>query len=241
MRAKLHFLLMQVRNPRDRMRAHEVACFVRALGIDRDQLEVFDLIEGAPSATRLARADMTLFGGSGDHSVVVGADWLPRALDVMRGIHAERKPTFASCWGFQALALAMGGKVIHDAGLAEVGSFELTVTAAGKADPLFGPLAHTFFAQVGHEDHVVELPQGATLLARSERANHAYRFDDAPIYCTQFHPELSLEDLRTRLHAYPRYVKMITGESVEEFEQSLVADARTDALLRRFVELVFPT
>jgi len=239
MRAKLRFLLMQVRNPRDRMSAHEVSCFVRALGVAPEQVETFDLITGVPSPAQLERVDVTLFGGSGDHSVVRGTEWLHRALDSMREIHAAKKPTFASCWGFQAMALALGGKVLHDASIAEVGCYELATTEAGQGDPLFGALGETFVAQVGHEDHVVELPEGATLLALSPVAQHAYRFDDAPIYCTQFHPELNTRDLMTRLSAYPRYVKMTTGKSLEEFEASLVEDPRTEALLSRCVDLVF--
>jgi GMP synthase (glutamine-hydrolysing) len=238
MREKLRFLLMQVRNQKDRMRAHEVSCFVRALGVAPDQIEVFDLITGVPSAAQLERVDVALFGGSGDHSVVRGTDWLRRAMDAMRGIHATKKPTFGSCWGFQAIALALGGKVLHDASIAEVGCYELATTAAGQSDPLFGTLGERFVAQVGHEDHVVELPEGATLLALSPVAQHAYRFDDAPIYCTQFHPELNTQDLMTRLRAYPRYVKMTTGKSLEEFEASLVEEPRTAALLSRVVDWV---
>jgi GMP synthase (glutamine-hydrolysing) len=239
MRQKLRFLLMQVRNPKDRMSEHEVSCFVRALGVAPDQVETFDLITGVPSPAQLERVDMTLLGGSGDHSVVRGTEWLQRALEAMRGLHATKKPTFASCWGFQAMALALGGKVLHDASIAEVGSYELATTAAGQSDPLFGALGESFVAQVGHEDHVVELPEGASLLALSPRAQHAYRFDDAPIYCTQFHPELNTQDLMTRLGAYPRYVKMTTGKSLAEFEAGLVEDPRAEALLPRFVEQVF--
>ena len=137
------------------------------------------------------------------------------------------------------MARAMGGSVVHDTVRAEVGSYEVSVTDAGKADPVFGPLGESFTAQIGHEDHVVELPAETTLLALSERANHAYRFEDAPIYCTQFHPELRAADLETRLRAYPRYVQLLTGKTFEEFALGLVEDARTEEILTRFVREVF--
>lgn len=236
---RLRFLLLQVRNPDDPMRAHEVECFARELGCEPHRICVFDLITGAPSPGDLARTDVVLLGGSGDYSAVGEADWLQRALDAMRRLHEVKKPTFASCWGFQAMARALGGQVIHDASNVELGSLELTLTPAGRADPVFGPLGETFVAQVGHEDHVVELPKTATLLATSERALHAYRLEDAPIYCTQFHPELSVEDLEIRLRAYPRYVQLVTGLTIEEFTRDLVADPRVEEILGRFVRHVF--
>jgi GMP synthase-like glutamine amidotransferase len=52
---------------------------------------------------------------------------------------------------------------------------------------------------MGHEDIVIEIPPQATLLASSKKVtNQAYRFNDAPIYCTQFHPELNRSDLLRR-------------------------------------------
>ena len=236
MNAELRFLLLQVRRPNDPMRFHEVECFARELGCSVERIKVLDLITGVPSPRDLAQADVVLLGGSGDYSAVGESDWLHRALDAMRGLHDTKKPTFASCWGFQAMARAMGGRVIHDPSNAELGSYELTLTPAGQEDPVFGPLESTFVGQVGHEDHVVELPETATLLATSERHLHAYRLDDAPIYCTQFHPELDLDGLVSRLRAYPRYVEMATGKSLETFTAGLVADPRTPQILRRFVE-----
>ena len=68
------------------------------------------------------------------------------------------KPAFASCWGFQALARALGGEVVTDLVRAEVGTFEIQLTAAGRSDPLFGPLGERFLAQLGHQDVVTRLP-----------------------------------------------------------------------------------
>ena len=36
-----------------------------------------------------------------------GGPWLPAALDAMVALHETGKPTFASCWGFQAMARAL--------------------------------------------------------------------------------------------------------------------------------------
>jgi GMP synthase (glutamine-hydrolysing) len=158
----------------------------------------------------------------------------------LRLVFEARQPTFASCWGFQALARALGGRVVKDLSHAEVGTHELCLTAEGLADPVFGPLGRRFEAQMGHEDRVVELPPGAVRLAFSQLVeNQAYRFDDRPVYCTQFHPELNCHDLLLRVKTYPEYVERIAGLPPERFHELLRDTPGTEALLKRFVMHVF--
>ena len=222
------------------MREHEVACFARSLRCDIEQIGVFDLLSASPSQAELDRIDVILLGGSGHYSVASEGAWLDRVLDALREIHAQSKPTFASCWGFQAMARAMGGRVINDLENAEVGTLELFLTAAGRDDPVFGPLGGNFQCQAGHEDHVVELPSDAELLASSSRVPiQANRFVDRPIYCTQFHPELQMADLISRLVAYPEYVRRIAGIPLEELVERCQDSPEAEALLPRFVEHVF--
>ncbi|HUG91560.1 MAG TPA: type 1 glutamine amidotransferase [Planctomycetaceae bacterium] len=236
----LRYLLLQVRNPDDPMRQHEVRSFARALGVPPGQIRVFDMLAGRLGARDLAGADVFLLGGSGHYSAAGEGEWLDRALDSLRLVYETKQPTFASCWGFQALARALGGRVVKDLSHAEVGTHELCLTEAGKADPVFGPLGECFDAQMGHEDRVVELPPGAVRLAYSQLVeNQAYRFDDRPIYCTQFHPELNRDDLFERVRVYPEYVERIAGLPPERFPELLRDTDRTEALLRRFVAHVF--
>ena len=240
---KLRYLLLQVRDPGDPMREHEVGCFVRALRCPREHLAVFDLLSGWPSPRDLARHDIVLLGGSGDYSVVEGGAWLEFALQAMRELYVMNKPTFASCWGFQAMARAMGGEVVTDEGRAEVGTHELFLTDAGRRDTIFGPLADAgpvFLGQMGHKDVVVRLPEQAELLASSHRVqNQAFRFPGRHIYCTQFHPELDRAALLDRLRRYPSYVEQIAGMPYERFAEDHCHETpHTGGLLIRFAELV---
>ena len=233
------FLLLQIREADDPIRAQEVGCFCRAIGCDRQYLETFDLLAAAPDESDFSRGDIVLIGGSGDYSAAVDSPWLDRTLASLRVLLELRKPTFASCWGFQAFARAAGGRCIHDPAHAELGTIELELTAGGDSDPLFGNLPARFSAQAGHEDHVVDLPPGATLLASSAQVtNQAFKFDDAPIYCTQFHPELDRTALIERLENYPRYVEQIAGMTVPEFVSQCQETRESNALLRQFVELI---
>jgi GMP synthase (glutamine-hydrolysing) len=221
------------------MRAQEVRCFARALDCERSAIDVFDLLLAAPTVQRLKQADVILLGGSGHYSAAGEGVWLERALDAMREIYQLARPTFASCWGFQAMARAMGGRCVNDLPNAEVGTIELRLTEAGQADSLFGQLPGTFNAQAGHEDHVVELPPDAVLLASSGRvAEQAFQFKGRPIYCTQFHPELDRRALLERVQAYPEYIERSAGIPFDEFIASVRETPEANGLLRRFVKLV---
>ncbi len=237
---KTRYLLLQARDLDDPMCPQEVGCFARALQCAPEQIRAFDLLNGRPNRRQWDAVDMVLLGGSGDYSVAQGGPWLAHVLDAMRDLHARSKPTFASCWGFQAMAKALGGDVVTDLTRAELGTLKLRLTEAGEHDPLFGPLGSTPLVHMGHQDIVDRLPADAVLLASTDRVeNQAFRFAGKPIYCTQFHPELTVKSMTERLQAYPEYVAKIAGMPLEAFLQTLAETPETNALLRRFVQHVF--
>lgn len=242
MAARLKYLLLQVRDEGDPMRTQEVMCFARSLGCTREDITVNDLLQAGPTLSQLAAVDGVLLGGSGDYDVSDGGEWLQPALDAMRQLHALAKPTFATCWGFQAMAMALDGAVVTDPKRAEVGTLEVELTPAGRADRVFGSLAEagaTFAAQVGHQDIVERLPDGAVLLAQTDRSPHAYTFASRPIYCTQFHPELDRAAFLERLRNYPVYVEEITGLPYEVFvAQHARESPHANTLLARFRDAV---
>jgi GMP synthase (glutamine-hydrolysing) len=216
-----------------------VRCFARAFECGERRIEIFDLLSGAPGRAALDRADIVLLGGSGDYSVARGGSWLAGALGAMVTLHEEGKPTFASCWGFQAMARALGGEVVTDRTRAEVGAVWVRLTEQAKGDPVFGHLDDPFQVLIGHEDIVTELPRGATLLASSDRVeNQAFRFEGKPIYCTQFHPELRRTDIVGRLTAYPSYLPLTGASSIEEFARMVPETPHAEAILQRFLRHV---
>ena len=219
------------------MIAHEVSSFERALAPFAVKITVFDLLGGRLRTADLARTDIVLLGGSGAYSAAVGGPWFPGALDSLRAVHGSGVPAFASCWGFQAMAAAMGGRVVHDRDRAEVGTHEVFLTPEASEDPVFGNLPKSFAAQMGHEDLVEELPPGTTRLASSHMVvNQAYRFDDAPVYCTQFHPELDSAGLLARLSAYPRYAAEVAGMPFQQIVDRLGDTGTASRLVRLFAE-----
>jgi GMP synthase (glutamine-hydrolysing) len=222
------------------MREQEVGCFARALGCATSQIRVQDLLSGVPSRRQLDAVDMVLLGGSGDYSVAEGGDWFEVAMESMRELYDLHKPTFASCWGFQAMARAMGGEVVTDISRAELGTLSVFLTPDGKQDAVFQGLGDTFLAQMGHQDIVDRLPDDAIRLASTDRVeNQAFRFAGKPIYCTQFHPELNRKALLERVRAYPQYIERISGISLDEFTARSSDTPKSERLLSRFVRHVF--
>lgn len=238
-------LLLQARHPDDPMGAQERRVFARLLGVPDGALPGFSLIDGPAPLGLLDESEMVFIGGSGDYSVV--RHWNDGLARTMEALHDRALPTFGSCWGFQALARALGGEVVHDPALAEVGFREFQLTPAGRRDPIFGGLGDRIAAVIGHEDTVVRLPPGAVRLASTELVpNQAFVFRDRPIYGTQFHPELEGPDLIARLTRYPRYISLTGYPSLEALEADLppltIAAQLIPRFLRRFApELPAPT
>ena len=233
------YLLLQGRLLDDPMRLQEIRCFVDAVGCDEMDLTALDLLRDRPSISQLAAFDVVLIGGSGEYSIAGEEDWVEYVLEIMRGLSDQRIPTFGSCWGFQAVARALGGTVITDARRAELGTLSLTLTAEASQDPVFGSTGTPFLAQLGHQDIVTALPQHAVLLASSEQVeNEAFCFRDRPIYCTQFHPELKRNDFVERCRTYPHYVEKIAGMAADEFIETVRETPQAYQLVRRFVDHV---
>lgn len=238
----LRCLLLQVRDAGDPMGPHEITSFERALRPFDARIRVFDLLAESVRLGDLRDLDLVLMGGSGAYSAAVPAPWLDQALESLRTVYDSGVPAFASCWGFQGMAAAMGGTVVQDRLRAEIGTHELVLTPEGAADPLFGYLGPRFKAQMGHEDRVIALPRGATLLASSEKVeNQAYRFDGRPVYCTQFHPELDRDGMLRRFRTYPKYSEEVAGLTLAEIADRIEETPRAAELLRRFVALHVPS
>ena len=236
---ELRYLLLQIRDADDPIGPQEVGCFAVALDCSAEHIATFDLLNERLTVAKLNEVDAVLIGGSGNYSAAGNSPWLKNVLFDLRLLSELQKPTFASCWGFQALARALGGRCIHDPDHAELGTIELQLTSAGRNDPLFGGLDDTFLGLAGHEDRVVALPPNAILLASSERvAQQAFKIAEAPIYCTQFHPELELTTFLERVAAYPQYVEKIADTTFEDFAQHCLDTPQSRQLLKRFPPIV---
>ena len=97
-------------------------------------------------------------------------------------------PSVGVCLGAQVMAKILGSEVYPNP-VREVGWYDLDMTAAADADPLFSELAGREVVLQWHGD-TFDLPDGAVLLASSpDCANQAFRYGEAG-YAIQFHLEI---------------------------------------------------
>lgn len=182
-------VLVSLRDPNDPMSRQELRCFRESTGLP--DLEIAYACAGELDERLLDEAGMLFFGGSGAYSVLDQHVWLLDTLDKLVVTVDRKIPAWASCFGFQGLALALGGEVNNDDARTELGAFDVDLTDLGTTDPLFGHLPRTFPVQLGHHDHVDRLPSGVSLLVRGRKIqNQAFKVDGAPFWASQFHPEL---------------------------------------------------
>ncbi|MFM2163382.1 MAG: synthase [Pseudomonadota bacterium] len=218
-------LLVSLRDAADPMAVHELACFADQAAVPREAFDVHVMQQGRLPSAGLQAYDAVFFGGSGAYSVLDDVAWIRDGFDALRTVLDARRPAWASCFGFQGLAVALGGEVVRDDARTELGSVRLTLTDAGRACPLMGRLPHAgFWAQEGHHDHVVVLPPGVTRLAVGEVSpEQACRVDGAPFWASQFHPELTA---RTTVDRFLHYLDLYHPEGGDQGAQATLAALR---------------
>jgi GMP synthase (glutamine-hydrolysing) len=235
-------LLLQARHADDAARLEERTSFARAAGVVDAQVVPFDLLTETLTLAEIRRHDALMIGGSGDYYVSKGN--LPRfaaVLDVLAATVAVGHPTFASCFGFQLLVLALGGGIEYAPQQTEVGTYPITLTAAGHDDPLFGALPATFRAQLGRKDRAARLPASLLHLAESALAPYqACRVPQQPIWATQFHPELTRETNLSRFRRYmDGYAATMSPAAIAKTLARFDDSPEANGLIGRFMQLIF--
>ena len=146
-------------------------------------------------------------------------------------------PFLGACYGIGTLGGHVGADV--DTEHSEpVSAVRVRLTEAGTRDRLTSALPVEFEAFVAHKEAISRLPPHAVLLASSASCPvQAFRVG-TNVYATQFHPELDVPGLQTRIEAYKYagYFPPSTADALKaEVAQTSVVDP--PRLLRRFIEL----
>ncbi len=153
-------------------------------------------------------------------------------LDVVVG---RDFPFLGACYGIGVIGSRRGGRV--DREHAEpIGRVPISLTAAGRDDPLLADLPEDFEAFVGHKEAIRQLPAGAVHLASSPGCPvQAFRMG-RHVYATQFHPELDIAGLCTRIDVY-RHAGYFEPHLAESIKHAARAGAVVEPpkILRQFV------
>jgi GMP synthase (glutamine-hydrolysing) len=123
--------------------------------------------------------------------------WLREEDMFLQRLLDGHMPVLGICLGAQLLAKAAHAPV-YPVDEAEVGWFEVELTAAGTEDPVLGRLPQTFDAFQWHY-YAHDVPAGAVELARNRVCTQAFRLGDSA-WGVQFHPEVTLHQVQSWIH-----------------------------------------
>ena len=114
-------------------------------------------------------------------------DWMPALMSFIRDAASANIPQFGVCFGHQAMAEALGGKVVKSDKGWGVGRHTYNTPhrpgwmAGGPAD---------FSLAVSHQDQVIAIPEGTQITARSDFCEFAgLAYAGSPSASFQGHPE----------------------------------------------------
>ncbi len=236
------FLLLATR-AEDVAADDEYAAFLRFGGLQESELRRIRLEQRPLGSIRLEDYSGLMMGGSPFNS----SDPQDAKSDVQRRVERELAtlldavvaadfPMLGACYGVGTIGTHQGAVV--DRTYAEpVGPVAVTLSDEGRKDPLFGVLPPVFEAFVGHKEAIRELPPHAVRLASSSSCPvQAFRVR-TNVYATQFHPELDVGGIVTRIDVY-RYAGYFAPEAAEALKElARSSDVRhPPAIVRRFVE-----
>ena len=236
-RTQLRIALIQIRNHRASL-LQEQSCFIERCQVTRRQMIFINVVDNPIVGWKdVEDAHAVIIGGAGSFSVTENHPFTEPMADLVHEIIERGRPVIGVCWGHQFMAKVTGGTVVRDPEQTEIGTYSVSLTPDGEADPLFAEFPSPFWAQLGHKDSVGSLGPGWRELATSELSrNQAIRFGDKPVYGTQFHSDLNEERLRERLLVYfDDYVE--DEEDYERILRRLRPSIDADRLLERFLEL----
>jgi GMP synthase (glutamine-hydrolysing) len=129
-------------------------------------------------------------------------------------------PLLGICYGMQAMALALGGRV-ESAESGEFGRTDLVLREGGGR--LLGGLPEEQTCWMSHRDAVFEAPEGFTALASSPNSPvAAYELPDRGLYGIQFHPEVVHTPYGTEI--LTRFLRDVAGCEQQWSPKSVIAE-----------------
>ena len=156
--------------------------------------------------------------------------------DLLAEVIARDFPFLGCCYGVGTLGTAVGAVV--DRNHSEpVGAITVDLTEQGRCDPLFSGLPATFDAFGGHKEAASSLPAHVACLASSADCPvQAFRVG-ANVYATQFHPELDVDGICTRIDVYKNhgYFAPETADSLKDAARQRMVE-HPMAILRTFAQ-----
>lgn len=236
------FLLLATR-PEDTAADDEYLAFQRCGGLSPSEL-VRVRLEAAPMpALALERYSGIIVGGSPFNS----SDSPETKSAVQRRVEGELAalldqvvemdfPFLGACYGVGTLGTHQGAVIDRRFG-EPIGPAQIFLTDDGVRDPLLAGLPPEFQAFVGHKEACSQLPGHAVPLASSAGCPVQMFRIKKNVYATQFHPELDVAGLLTRIEVY-QHAGYFPADQVDQVRAAARAATvdRPAAVVRNFVQ-----
>lgn len=186
----------------------EYDAFLKLTGLSADQLRRIRLEAGPLPSLDLDNYSGVFLGGGPFNS----SDPPATKSSIQRRVERELRalldeivnrdfPFFGACYGVGTLGVHQGG-VVDRRHAEPVSCVRVSLTAAGREDPVLAGMPPEFDAFVGHKEACRALPPDAVLLATSPRCPVQMFRVRKNLYATQFHPELDVPGIVTRVRVY---------------------------------------
>ena len=235
------FLLLSSR-AEDLAADEEYAAFLRFTGLAPERLHRIRMEAGPLPELKLADYAGVFLGGGPYNS----SDPADAKSPVQQRVEHELRslldeivdrdfPFFGACYGIGTLGVHQGG-VVDDTFAEPVSAVRITLTDEGLADPILDGMPAEFGAFVGHKEACRVLPPDAVLLATSPDCPVQMFRIRANLYATQFHPELDVPGIITRVRVY-QHAGYFPPEELDELvaRLSLAAVDEPGRMLANFV------
>jgi GMP synthase (glutamine-hydrolysing) len=201
------FLLLATR-AEDLAADEEYAAFLRITGLAENELRRIRLEAGPLPDLDLDDYSGVLIGGGPFNS----SDPPESKSAVQRRVEQDLRalldrvvardfPFLGACYGVGTLGVHQGG-VIDRTYAEPVSCVSIELTEDGRADPVLAGVPARFDAFVGHKEACRTLPANAVLLATSSACPVQMFRIRRNLYATQFHPELDVPGIVTRVRVY---------------------------------------
>ncbi|MEM7073495.1 MAG: type 1 glutamine amidotransferase [Pseudomonadota bacterium] len=185
------------------------AMFANLLAGHGFTFERYDVVDGQFPAGPDA-ADGWLITGS-KHGAYEDHPWIPPLEALIRDIRAAGRPLVGICFGHQIIAQALGGKVVKFPGGWSVGR---------QAYEIEGDVLRM---NAWHQDQVIEVPEGAQVIGRSDFCDNA---------------AMTIGDTVLTIQPHPEFDTLILGTIIQERGTGVVPD---DLLRQARADLDTPT
>ncbi|WP_461163422.1 glutamine amidotransferase [Arthrobacter sp. R4-81] len=237
------FLLLASR-AEDAAAEDEYQAYLRYGRLDPEQLKRIRMEAGPLPALDLSDYSGIIVGGSPftssdppEHKSQVQHRVEGELARLLDRVVEEDFPFLGACYGVGTLGLHEGAVIDRTYGEG-LGGTTITLTPEGLVDPVLQGLPESFTAFTGHKEACTVLPPHAVLLATSPACPMQMFRIKENLYATQFHPELDVGGLVTRIDIY-RHAGYFPPESAEELMENARRFTVTEpmTILRNFVKL----